>query len=290
VKPLLLLLFIIAFQISGSGQVVHDSMRGNADSIPKAHARKIQKPSYEAVLKQNRFFNFFATPIVQTTVKREETSKDGLFYLFLSITAYFALVRLLFFRYVNNLFTLFFRASLKQKQIREQLLQTPLPSLLLNILFVICGGVYISFLLRYYHFQPVKSLPFLILYASLGLTVIYLVKFITLKLLGWIFNIEEATDLYIFIVFMVNKVLAMALIPVLVLMAFSEESALTVLVPASYIIVLISFFYRYVIAFAPVRKQINVSQFHFFLYLCGFEIIPLLVIYKVLLSFFERTF
>lgn len=310
-------LFIAVFVVNGFGQTGEDTVlnRNRAqvntpvrtnrqvaprvvnppatrpDTAQKRQVRiKVVKPGYAAVLKQNPYFNFFGRPIVQTTVKREESGKDGLFYLFVSIVLFFALTRLLFIRYFNNLFTVFFRASLKQKQIREQLVQTPLPSLLLNILFVLVGGIYASFILQFYNFNPVGNLYLLMGYSALALAIIYIAKFVTLKLLGWIFNIQEATDLYIFIVFMVNKVLAMALIPVVVLMAFTGVEGVKLIVNVSFVLIAIAFFYRYIISFAPVRKQINVSQFHFFLYLCGFEIIPLLVLYKVLLSFFERSF
>jgi hypothetical protein len=319
VKFIFFFLFIAAFAVNGFGQTGDDSVLNRTapavrntpagvnrqvrtQASPRTPLRpdtaaprpvvrhKVVKPTYSSVLRQNPYFNFFGRPIVQTTVHREKEGKDGLFYLFISIVLFFALTRMLFIRYLDNLFTVFFRASLKQKQIREQLVQTPLPSLLLNILFVMVGGIYASFILQYYHFNPVGSLYLLMVYSALALAVIYLSKFITLKLLGWIFNIEEATDLYIFIVFMVNKVLAMTLIPVIVLMAFTGEPGLKLIVNVSYLLVALAFFYRYIISFAPVRKQINVSQFHFFLYLCGFEIIPLLVLYKVLLSFFERSF
>jgi hypothetical protein len=319
VKFIFFSLFIAVFVVNGFGQTGEDSVlnrntpavRSNPvrinrqvparavtrtpprvdTTLPRPAARaKIIRPTYTMVLKQNPYFNFFAKPIVQTTVHREESGKDGLFYLFVTIILFFALTRLLFIRYFNNLFTVFFRASLKQKQIREQLVQTPLPSLLLNFLFVVVGGIYASFILRYYHFNPVGNMYLLMVYSALALALIYAAKFLTLKLLGWIFNIQEATDLYIFIVFMVNKVLGMSLIPIIVLMAFTDINGLKLIVNISYILVALAFFYRYIISFAPVRKQINVSQFHFFLYLCGFEIIPLLVLYKVLLSFFERSF
>ena len=127
-------------------------------------------------------------------------------------------------------------------------------------------------------------------YSTVALGFIYFCKFLTLMFLGWIFSIEEATDMYIFIVFMVNKILGIFLLPFIVLMAFSGPAVLGMLVSLTYLVIGLAFAYRYIISFAPIRKQINVSQFHFFLYLCGFEIIPLLVMYKVLLSFFERSF
>ena len=85
-------------------------------------------------------------------------SKDSLFYLIVAILFYFALIRIFYEKYFNNLLTLFFRVSLRQQQIREQVLQTPLPSLLLNILFVISGGLYACFLLHYSRWHRGKLL------------------------------------------------------------------------------------------------------------------------------------
>ncbi len=48
--------------------------------------------------------------------------------------------------------------------------------------------------------------------------------------------------------------------------------------------------YRFIISYKPIRNEIKVSRFHFFVYLCAFEIAPLLLIYKVLLIFVERTY
>jgi hypothetical protein len=87
-------------------------------------------------------------------------------------------------------------------------------------------------------------------------------------------------------VFLVNKLLAIFLLPLMAVMTFSLASWSAVLLTLSYIMVLVFFAYRYIVSFAPVRREVKVSQFHFFMYLCAFEIIPLLLIYKVLLRFF----
>lgn len=242
-----------------------------------------------AVLRTNSYFNIFGKPRYEINIKRNDSGKDGLFYLLTGVVFYFALVRLLFSKYMNNLFAVFFRVSLKQKQIREQLIQSPLPSLLLNIFFIISGGIYISFLLRYYNFYGTDNIWYLILNSTVALGLVYLVKYMMLKLTGWIFNITEATDTYAFVVFLVNKLLGILLIPFLILMAFSAASLISVLISLSFTIVAIFFAYRYIISYAPVRKEIKVSQFHFLLYLSAFEIIPLLLIYKVLLTFLEKS-
>ncbi|MEO5997141.1 MAG: DUF4271 domain-containing protein [Chitinophagaceae bacterium] len=255
---------------------------------PPARSNKV-KYTQDTIFRNHPYFNFFGKPRYEISNKRDDDSKEGMFYLLVGVVLYFALVRLFFGKYVNNLFSVFFRVSLKQKQIREQLLQSPLPSLLLNVFFIISGGIYISFLLRYYNFSGTANLWYLILNSTIALGLIYLVKFLVLKMMGWIFNIAEATDTYVFVVFLVNKLLGILLIPFLVLLAFSDPQLIVVLITLSFAMVVIFFSYRYLISYAPVRKEIKVSQFHFFLYLCAFEIIPLLLIYKVLLTYLERS-
>ena len=268
-----------------------DSIAGVDAAIPaKEEMNPFNAPkgrlSYKAILQFNRYYNFFGRPQNLVSEERKPAGKEALFYILMGLLFFFALIKLLFNKYVTNLFGLVFRASLRQKQIREQLLQTPLPSLFLNIFFVIVAGLYIFFLLQ--HYQTVQATGFwlLLLYCTLAVGVVYLVKFMVLKFTGWIFNIREAADTYIFIVFLVNKLLAIFLLPLLIVMAFSLASWGSVLLTLSYIMVVVFFAYRYIVSFAPVRREVKVSQFHFFMYLCAFEIIPLLLIYKVLLRFF----
>lgn len=241
---------------------------------------------YRDIIALNPCFNFFAVPENIYAEERPSRSKDALFYIFAGLLFFFALVKLLFNRYVSNLLGLIFRGSLRQKQIREQLLQTPLPSLFLNIFFVVVAGMYVFYLIQYYKMAPYTAVWLQIVYCVLVVGLVYLAKFVILKLTGWIFNMRDAADTYIFIVFLVNKLLAIFLLPLLIVMVFSLASWAGVLLTLSYIMVVLFFAYRYVVSFAPVRREVKVSQFHFFMYLCAFEIVPLLLIYKVLVHYF----
>ena len=58
----------------------------------------------------------------------------------------------------------------------------------------------------------ISILPLLIIFGCYfcivaRLAVIYLVKFVGLKIIGWLFNMRHAADSYIFIVFIINKVI-----------------------------------------------------------------------------------
>ena len=264
--------------------VVADSATGNTVNSPFFSGKG--RLSYKAVLRINPYYNFFASPQNLVAVERVAGGKEAIFYILTGLLLFFALIKMVFNKYVNNMLGLVFRGSLRQKQIREQLLQTPLPSLFLNVFFVGVAGIYIFFLLQHYQTAQNTGFWLLLLYCVAAVALVYLVKFIVLKFTGWIFNMREAADTYIFIVFLVNKLLAIFLLPLLVVMAFSMASWSGVLLTLSYIMVLVFFAYRYIVSFAPVRREVKVSQFHFFMYLCAFEIIPLLLIYKVLLRFF----
>jgi hypothetical protein len=168
--------------------------------------------------------------------------------------------------------------------------QAPLPSLFLNILFVSAGGMFLAFVARFYEIMPEQNLWLLWAYGCLLVLATYLGKFIVLKIIGWIFNVSNATDTYIFIIFMVNKMVGIFLVPVLILMAFPYGSFLPVIITLAFIMLALTLVYRFIISYKPIRNEIKVSRFHFFVYLCAFEIAPLLLIYKVLLIFVERTY
>jgi hypothetical protein len=244
---------------------------------------------FSDALKHNDWFNFSGKGEVQTIEYHKPNSDEGLFYLLLGLVFYFSLVKVFFAKYLYNLVSLFFRASMRQQQIREQLIQTPLPSLLLNVLFVVTGGLYICFLVRYYEVAEDINFWLLLIDCSALIGALYLFKFFMLKMAGWIFNIIKATDTYIFIVFMITKILGILLLPLLVVLFFSTQFIRDIVVTISYCIIIFLFLYRFIASYPSVRNEIKVSIFQFFLYLCAFEIAPLLLIYKMLLTYLEKA-
>ena len=242
------------------------------------------------VSEHNPYFGFKTKPTypVKQDIK-QFAGKELLFYLLVFLLIIFGFLRNAFPKYFSDLFQLFFRTTLKQRQIREQLMQTLLPSLLMNGFFVISAGLYITFLLRYFNLNPVDNFWLLFFYCCLGLSAAYLVKFIGLKISGWLFNMPGAADAYIFIVFIVNKMIGILLLPFLVLLAFTTGDIYSTSLTLSWCLVAGLLGYRFILTFAAVRNQVKVNPFHFLLYLCAFEIVPLLLVYKALLLFFSRT-
>jgi hypothetical protein len=123
-------------------------------------------------------------------------------------------------------------------------------------------------------------------YLLVAIAAAYLVKYMTLRLTGWIFRAGDAIDSYLFTVFTINKMTGIFLLPLVVLMAFSAEPAYTMVMVLSWVGLIALLLYRLLLSFGVVRKQVKLSGFHFLLYVAGFEVAPLLVIYKfILLNF-----
>lgn len=245
----------------------------------------------QQVMEHHPYFGFVSdlTWLAKEDKRSHNAGKEWVFYILLVLLTAFGFLRMLFSKYFSDLFRLFFRTTIKQRQIKEQLMQTPLPSLLLNGFFVVSTGLYLSFVLQHFQLNPVKNFWLLLFYCCAGLSLVYFIKFAGLKISGWLFGMEEAADSYIFIVFVVNKMLGILLLPFLVLIAFAAGGIYTAGLALSWCLAGGLLLYRFILTYAAVRNQVKVNPFHFFLYLCAFEIAPLLLIYKGLLLFFSIT-
>lgn len=273
----------------------------NQDSLTKAMASDsvTRKPFYATwtldrtqpiarqLIAHHPYFGFGSAPVIVHSDLKRFKGKEVFFYAMIGLLLAFSFLRQSFPKYFNDMFRLLFRNTLKQKQIREQLMQTTFPSLLLNVFFAVTAGLYIDLLLQHYGASPIDNFWLLLIYCSIGLSLIYLIKFIGLKLTGWLFNIRSAADSYIFVVFIINKVIGIFLLPFVVLLAFLQGETYRVVMVLSWCGLGILLIYRFLLTYTSIRNQVRFNPFHFFLYLCAFEIAPLLLIYKALLFFFQ---
>ena len=239
-------------------------------------------------LSNNSFFRFTDPMRYSITIKKWQ-GKEAIFYSIIALLIFFALIKNSFSRYMADLFKTFFRTAVNHKQAKEQLLQSPLPSLLFNTLFVLSIGMFLALLLQYFRLGLDFNFWWLYLYCCLGLVGIYTVKFISLKLIGWIFQVMDSTDAYIFVVFATNKILGMALLPFLVLLVFTFGVVYQAAISLSIMVVCALLIYRFFLSYVSIRGQVKIGFIHFFLYLLAFEIIPLLLINKLLFSFLGET-
>lgn len=227
--------------------------------------------------------NIFSPPQAFLEEKKTDINKDWLFYYTLGLLLIFGLLRLSYPRYFKDLFRFFFRTSLRINQIREQLVQSGQQSLFFNIFFGLSFGLYVYLLSNYYHVTTMLDSWMIPVVAAAALLVLYVGKYFFLRLSGWLFNINTATETYTFIVFLINKVAGIAILPFIVLIAFAPHGVVAVSLTLSFILVGGLFLYRFLRAYQPVQSEVKVSRVHFLIYFLAVEIAPLLLIYKLLI-------
>jgi hypothetical protein len=276
---------------------IRDSARVNSPEIFEIDSLKLRdslrvKDSLRSVqeasdsLQKNLAEEKLPVQILKEGDKKIFTGKEWLFYYLIFLLILFGLMRGAFAKYFHDLFRVFFRTTLKQRQTQDQLLQSSLASVFMNGFFVLSAGLYVDFLLQYFHLVISDNFWLQYVYCAGALAAIYLVKYIGLKITGWLFNVSNVTDSYIFIVFIINKMLGIFLLPFLLLLAFSNDPLYSSAIILSWFGIGLLLIYRFILSYAAVRKEVKLNSFHFILYILGFEIIPLLLIYKLLLVIF----
>jgi Domain of unknown function (DUF4271) len=282
----------LPLKVDTSASVKVDTILTQKDSLQTAVIAP-QEDKYQSaidsVLARNIFLNSSGTPVSMIIKTRIEKSYDSLFYILAGLVFLMGLIKFYFARYFTNLFRVFFNTSLRQSQLADQLLQAKLPSLFFNGFFVLSGGAYIYFLLLQYKLVTDEHRWMLLASCIVVLGLIYLAKFSTLKFTGWVTGYKEATNTYIFIIFMICKIIGVVLLPFTVLMAFSEYPIAATAALVSLLIIGFLLLLRFFRSYGLVQNQLKVSRFHFFLYIAGVEIVPLLLIYKGLLFLLSKN-
>ena len=262
------------------------------DSIQKEVLNTKAKPpkndtgTYASIM-YHQYIPWDKEQLFMVTQLKTDNSNDYLFYALTSIFFVFAFIKMVFPKYINNIFKLFFQTSFRQKQTREQISQDNLASLLMNILFVLSGGMFIALFTKQQNWVAL-NFWWLLIYSCCVLASIYITKYFFLLFAGWVFNAKEAADTYLFIVFLVNKIFGVVLLPLLLLLSFSSTTIIQVTSTITLIIVLILLIYRYVVSLGTIRSNLKVNALHFFLYLCTVEVLPLLLMYKVFFNFVKE--
>ena len=247
--------------------------------------------------KSNAFKLYFESPLITNDApvvyKIEQRfslpNKDILFYSIILLLFLYGFVNNVFPQYFPKLFNQFSQSSLRMMQHREQLLQNSLGSLIVNVCFILSVSLMSTLLIFNRHLLALSFWEGY-LYISLFFTFLYIGKYLCLQFAGYIFNTRELVNTYIFVVFMINKVLGVLLVPFILILAFAKPVFYPYAIGGAAVVALLLILYRYLFSLTSVRNKLHISSFHFFLYLCAFEILPLALLYKFIVQYLGGTY
>ncbi len=216
-------------------------------------------------------------------------SMDEYFYVLVCIYLLAGVMVRLFPKYFHDLFTLFYTSGFRQKSIRDQLAQNTAASLGLNLLFFLSAGVFVFLMVhqsvkfsgRHWYIDAAVCIVFLM--------IVYGVKYFSVLLAGWIFAAKELSRNYAFLIFFVNKIAGLVLLPIIVILWMGNPILKPVFQTLSLLAIGFLFLYRYFLVLPLIRSKSGLSAYHFFLYLCTFEIMPILLLVRFLGIFLSSS-
>ena len=154
--------------------------------------------------------------------------------------------------------------------------------ILLYFSFVVNAAIF-TYLILYHLYDQSGWYAFQLCFFAILL--IYVVRHIFLSLISSSFPIQKEVSLYGFTIQSFNLFIGIVLIPLNLIIAFGPEKIAVSLIYLTIVIVGLLIVLRSFRGLLISSRWISGNIFHFLLYLCAFEILPILLLIKVIGSF-----
>lgn len=253
--------------------------------ISAADSVRIQKAAFnsrDSLLQSGPFKHKDPQFDIQQTHHFRDRTAD--FYLLCGLCILFGLLRYADPRYLHRLMAAYRGGG---RQWKELLQATALTNFFMNLFFCAVAGTYVYYVTAGVTEKLLGDFPSLIMLPVLiaGMVLIYGGKFLVIRFSGWLFRAEALAAEYLFNVFLVNKIIAIVLLPFVILLALGGPDWSRPVTIISAIVVLALISTRYLRSWSAFYAFFKGSRFHFFTYLCASEILPMAVLVKWLLQF-----
>lgn len=241
-----------------------------------------------ALVGQNKFTNIYKGHLLQPSgiepIYRNSISPIWFFPIILLVLAVFAALRIFYTKYFSQMLTAFINNNLTNQIVRDENILVQRASVYLSIVFNLIAALFLYLVSIFYGWEigdiGIGFSRFL--FFAVVVSAIYSLKFLILKICGWLFQLDREMASYIFNTFLINNVLGIAILPFICLIAYNQVlSAGTSIIICS-ILAILAFSYR---VFRGVLVGLSMSSFsllYLFLYLCTLEIAPLLILIRLI--------
>lgn len=196
------------------------------------------------------------------------------------LLAVFAAVKISFSKQLQTIIQSFFSNRILNNLNKEDNLFTSWPFLLLFIQFGFTLGMFFYLVSQYYHVTFSSSGFQFYVSISILIIVLYIVKILILRMLGYLFNVQKAVNEYVSILYLSYFNLSLVFIPLVVAFALSPLKYGPYYVAASFILLALVFTFQFIRAGINILSHYRFSKVYLFLYFCALEICPILILIK----------
>ncbi|MFD2145066.1 DUF4271 domain-containing protein [Mucilaginibacter antarcticus] len=152
-------------------------------------------------------------------------------------------------------------------------------------LFLLFGATFGLFL---YQLSAYKNLYYSVsgfrLFTSFSVVILlfFAVKFLLLRAIGFIFDIQKMVSEYVSVLYLTYFNIAFVFLPVTVCFTLLAAQFVPVLLIAAVSLIVVIFTWLYLRSSVNIISNFRFHKFYLFIYLCALEICPVLILFKAL--------
>lgn len=248
------------------------------DSLERTFRAKYQSDSYDyAILpkEKGREMEPEASP-----AKLRNTRSDWITYLLIGIIIFFVAIKYNYFKDFKNISDAFWTVRGINLLIREDNLLNARSSLLFFSLFSFTYGLVIYNIYNFYEVSFLYAELPLYLIISLIVAIVFIIRVILLLLMEFVFSSGKIFKSYIAIILTSNYVFTIYLIPLLIIYTLLPPNLADkwfILLP---LVLIVNQIIQYLRGTSYIVSHFRFPKFYLIMYLCAFEIAPLLLLIK----------
>jgi hypothetical protein len=199
------------------------------------------------------------------------------------IVLVFTWFRFFYYKMFKQLLSSYFNITATNQVVRDESVLLQRASLIISIISYLLGGLFLYQLSLFYDWDISWLQKGIVRFAlfSVVIAIAYSLKMIALRFLSIVFGQERPAAMYIFNVFLMIMFAGLVLLPANMLIAYAPSELRALIFQVSIGILGLLFLYRLVRAIGIWIGIPGFSFLYLFLYLCAFEIAPLLIIWKI---------
>jgi hypothetical protein len=249
-----------------------------ADSLGKGYG-------YEKIDFKLLISNFLKNSITNNPHQRGDLLPKGeiwvlLFTAFLLLV--FAILKNTFSKQLFAIVQSFFSNRILGNLNKEDNLFTSWPFLLLFVQFGFTVGMFFYLVAQYQQPSLTKNGFQFFLTISIGIIVLYALKIMLLKLLGFIFNVQKPVNEYVSILYLSYFNTSLLFIPLVIAFALSPLNYGSFYIAVALVLLVIIFVFQFIRAGVNILSNYRFSKVYLFLYFCTLEICPILILIKAI--------
>lgn len=165
---------------------------------------------------------------------------------------------------------------------KEDNLFTSWPFLLLFVQFGFTIGMFFYLAAQYQQLNYVANGFQFFVTISIVVIVLYVLKILLLRLLGYIFNIQKPVNEYVSILYLSYFNASLLFIPLVIAFALSPLKYGAYYIAIAIILLVVVFVFQFIRAGVNILSHYRFSKMYLFLYFCTLEICPILILIKAI--------